>query len=107
MMGLVTREGVQLSVASEAAGAERPMILSSTSILHKLFWCEALFVENHRTSMAAGYRRALAELGRLEEEVTVLPGFCLDLWEKQASAVKRIVNELSRRELCWFNPGGT
>ena len=94
VMGLTINDGVQLSVASEAVGAERPIILSSTSILHKLFWCAAVFVENDGPSIAAGCRKALAELGRLEEEAKVLRRSRLDSWEEQASAVKRVINKM-------------
>lgn len=48
---LTTRDGIQLSAASEALGAGKPMILSDTPLLRSLFGPAALFTDNSVESL--------------------------------------------------------
>jgi glycosyltransferase involved in cell wall biosynthesis len=66
VLGLTTVEGVQLSVANEAVGAGKAMVLSDTRILRDLFGHAALFAANEPPALAAALRRALADRETLE-----------------------------------------
>lgn len=93
VIGLTRFEGIQLSVCNEAVGAGKPMVLSDTLILRKLFSRGAVFVNSAEPdSIADGCRLALANIASLEAEVLSL---CLDRrdeWEKlQANVVKSCI----------------
>ncbi|MDH8576211.1 hypothetical protein QIH29_27735, partial [Klebsiella pneumoniae] len=46
ILGLTTRDNVQLSVSNEALSADKPMVLSDTTTLRNLFGDAAIFVES-------------------------------------------------------------
>jgi glycosyltransferase involved in cell wall biosynthesis len=65
VVGLTKMEGIQLSVASEAIGAGRPLVLSDTRILRNLFGSAALFTDNSPESVSAAVRSALRDAAKL------------------------------------------
>jgi len=66
ILGLTTVEGIQLSVANEAVGAGKAMVLSDTAILRTLFGDAALFTSNDAHAIADACRAAVEEVDRLE-----------------------------------------
>ncbi|MEM8570049.1 MAG: glycosyltransferase [Pseudomonadota bacterium] len=59
VLGLTIEEGIQLSVANEALGAGRPLVLSETRILRAMFGDAAVFGANTRDGIAGALRFAL------------------------------------------------
>ena len=57
VLGLTDAEGIQLSVANEALGAHRALVLSDTRILRAMFGEAALFAQEHARG-ARGAARA-------------------------------------------------
>ena len=64
VLGLTSMEGVQLSVANEALGAERALVLSDTRILRAMFGEAALFAPNTPEGLAARARARRWPAGR-------------------------------------------
>lgn len=87
LIGLTTMEGVALSVASEAVGAGKAMVLSDTAVLRELFPKGAVYVGPESGQIAAGVLEALAH--RKELEIRVLEGKAekSSKWDLQAAAV--------------------
>ena len=63
VLGLTSMEGVQLSVANEALGAERALVLSDTRILRAMFGEAALFAPNTPEGLAAALARGAGPPG--------------------------------------------
>jgi glycosyltransferase involved in cell wall biosynthesis len=97
IMGLTTLEGVQLSVAGEAVGIGKPMVLSGTEILKSLFHKGAVFVDSSNPeSIARGCLDALSRLEVLAAESVELREERFQMWEKnQARPISQILNEKS------------
>ena len=95
VLGLTTEHHVQLSVANEATGFEKPMILSDTPLLRELFGRGTVFVDNHDSnSMANGIKQALETRELLEDEVKLLKKERNEKWQNQAEQVKqKIISE--------------
>lgn len=73
VLGLTTLEGVQLSVANEAVGVSKPMVLSNTEILKRLFYKGAVYVEPlNPQSITKGCQNALLRKNELAKEVSEL-----------------------------------
>ena len=87
VMGLTTKPDVQLSVANEAVGFGKAMIISDTPVLRQLFPRGAVYVEPEPGSMSAGIRAALADRERLEQESRTLKGERVARWTAQAEEV--------------------
>ena len=89
VLGLTTRENVQLSVANEAVSAGIPMVLSGTATLKKLFGKGAVFVEttNH-ISMANGILALIECRQKYEAECADLLNERNERWSKQAKNLK-------------------
>lgn len=66
VLGLTTAEGVQLSVANEALGAGRALVLSDTRVLRGMFGDAALLSANTATDLADTLRTALRRQPELE-----------------------------------------
>ncbi|MCL1469339.1 glycosyltransferase [Argonema antarcticum] len=93
VLGLTTLEGVQLSVANEAVGTGKPMILSETKILKKLFYKGAVYVDSlNAESIAKGCREAISRKSELTAEVERLKEERNQRWLGQASKVDAILN---------------
>lgn len=89
VLGLTTRENVQLSVANEAVSAGVPMILSGTSTLKRLFGKGAVFVETMNCiSMANGILELIGNRPKYELECANLLIERNVRWSKQAENLK-------------------
>lgn len=67
VLGLTTRDSVQLSVANEGVSAGRPLVLSNTKTLRTLYGECAIFVDNDSSqSMAAGLQEAISQAEKYE-----------------------------------------
>ena len=88
IVGLTTLENTQLSVANEAAGAGRPMVISDTKTLRALFGRGAHFVDAMSAeSIREGCRYALEHQAELSEKSRSLQVWREDRWRAQARLV--------------------
>lgn len=87
ILGLTSEEGIQLSVANEALGANRALVLSDTRILRAMFGAAALFAKNTPEDIAARLREALARRPELEILSAALKTRRLQDWRAEADAV--------------------
>ena len=87
ILGLTTIEGIQLSVASEAIGAGKAMVLSDTAILRVMFGQAALFTRHDPDSLIAACREAVARCAELSERSAVLRDKRWVQWRKDAERV--------------------
>ncbi|RKF15971.1 glycosyltransferase [Altericroceibacterium spongiae] len=94
ILGLTELEGIQLSVANEAVGAGKAMVLSDTAILRELFGSAALFAKNEPNALAAACREAIASASELNARSATLREARELRWEAQAEAVKAKANLL-------------
>jgi glycosyltransferase involved in cell wall biosynthesis len=72
VLGLTTIEGIQLSVANEAVGAGRALVLSDTSVLRKLFGDAALFSRNTSDALVTTIETALRQREHLQARSEIL-----------------------------------
>jgi glycosyltransferase involved in cell wall biosynthesis len=95
VIGLTRFEGVQISVASEAVGIGKPMVLSGTNVLKKLFHKGAVFVDSSNPeSIARGCLDALGRLKVLAAESSALREERKEIWEKnQAQPIREILDD--------------
>lgn len=90
ILGLTTEKHIQLSVANEATGFEKPMILSNTALLKELFNKGAVFVDTmDSSSIAYGITSAISSLSELEDGVKQLKIERNIRWSSQADIIKR------------------
>jgi hypothetical protein len=90
ILGFTKLDGVQLSVANEAVGIGKPLVLSDTQLLKKLFYKGAVFVNsNSPESVVEGCRTALAKLDTLSHEVRELKTERDQSWRQEAQQVLR------------------
>jgi len=88
VLGLTTEPDVQLSVANEAVGFEKPMALSDTPTLRRMFHRGAVFVETgNPRSIAEGITTALNKRDSLLDEVRTLKTERNSRWEKMAEII--------------------
>lgn len=66
VLGLTSEEGIQLSVANEALGAGRALVLSDTRVLRTMFGSAALLTPNTVPGLSVTLREALETRGELE-----------------------------------------
>ena len=95
VIGLTRLEGVQISVASEAVGIGKPMVLSGTEVLKKLFYKGAVFVNtSNPESIARGCLDALGKLKILAAESSALREERKEMWIKnQAQPIREILDD--------------
>lgn len=67
VLGLTSEEGIQLSVANEALGAGRALVLSDTRVLRAIFGSAALLTPNTAPGIAATLGEALERREALEQ----------------------------------------
>ena len=84
VMGLTTRMDIQLSVANEAAGAARAMVISDTPLLRSLFPKGAIYVQPNAESIAQGLRAAFERREALQLESEELREWREARWLEQA-----------------------
>ncbi|MEO1349022.1 MAG: hypothetical protein AAFW84_09505 [Cyanobacteria bacterium J06635_15] len=92
VLGLTKLDGIQLSVAVEATGIGTPMVLSNTSLLRKLFYKGAVYVNSDDpTSIAQGCHQALLKHDTLAKQVCELKEERRSHWLEQTSRVKKLL----------------
>lgn len=98
ILGLTTRDGIQLSVCNEAIGAGKPMVLSGTALLKRLFYKGAIYVDwTDPQSIAEGCRHAVSDNRRLENEVKALREERCQYWmTTQAMPIQKLLQEAFR-----------
>lgn len=95
ILGLTKIEGIQLSVAGEAVGVIKPMIISNTKILKELFYKGATYVNTFESlSIAQGCREAILRKDKLTKEVKELNLERKDSWLDKSSKIEIISNLL-------------
>jgi glycosyltransferase involved in cell wall biosynthesis len=87
VLGVTREEGIQLSVANEALGAHRPLVLSDTRILRRLFGDAALFAPNAPEPMAAVLRTAIARKEELERHSAALKILRQQAWRRAVTTI--------------------
>lgn len=89
ILGLTTRDNVQLSVSNEALSADKPMVLSNTTTLKKLFGDAAVFVDSlDAQSIADGCSFAAENADELHTKTIALKELRIERWGQQASILK-------------------
>jgi glycosyltransferase involved in cell wall biosynthesis len=92
VLGLTRLDGIQLSVANEAVGVGKPLVLSNTKTLRRLFHKGAVYVEaEDASSIAAGCREAISNQAQLAEDIRELRQERQLIWLKQAQAVEKML----------------
>ncbi len=91
VLGLTDAEGIQLSVANEALGANRALVLSDTRILRAMFGEAALFARNTPEEMAARLREAVADRPALEARSAALKERRQSDWRRAADSVTALL----------------
>lgn len=92
VLGLTDTEGVQLSVANEALGAHRALVLSDTRIMRAMFGEAALFAKNTPEDLAARLDEALARRSELETRSAALKTRRQADWRAAAAAVTAMLD---------------
>lgn len=88
ILGLTKLDGIQLSVANEAIGIGKPLVLSNTKTLSSLFNQGAIFVESSQPqSIAQGCINALRKADLLSHEAQSLRVEREKHWQKQADFI--------------------
>lgn len=94
VVGLTKLDGIQLSVANEALGCGRPMVLANTSLLQRLFPSGAVYVNPmDAQDLVAGCRQAQAESDRLTAEVQTLKAQRANQWLTSAGPLRQALFE--------------
>lgn len=91
VLGITSMEGIQLSVANEALGVDKALVLSDTRVLRSMFGAAALMAENTPEDLAAKLREALARQGELEARSAALKTRRLAEWRAPAETVARML----------------
>lgn len=95
VLGLTKLEGVQLSVANEAVGADKPLVLSNTEILKKLFYKGAVYVDSlNPQSIVEGCQEAVLKKNQLAKEVSELKEERQNLWQEQVGKIRVVLGEI-------------
>ncbi|MBU7583975.1 MAG: glycosyltransferase [Nostoc sp. TH1S01] len=90
VLALTKLEGIQLSVANEAVGFGKPMVLANTKILKELFYKGAIYVNAlDPYSIAQGCREAFLKKNELTNEVQELALERKQKWLAQASQIDK------------------
>jgi len=89
VFGLTDVEGIQLSVANEALGADKALVLSDTAILRAMFGEAAVMARNTPEALAAGLREGMARREALEARSRALKEKRLQAWRAPAEEVAR------------------
>ena len=92
VLGLTKLDGIQLSVAVEATGVGKPMVLSNTSLLKKLFYKGAIYVNSDEPmSIAQGCHQALSEQSTLARHIRELRKERRVHWLSQTAKVNALL----------------
>jgi len=96
--GLTTYEGIQLSVASEAIGAGKALILSGTRILRNMFQDCALFFENDEKAFADAVRRSILDRSAMEFRSKESLIRRIEDWNKKATDINIALAETNSKQ---------
>ncbi|MEN8445896.1 MAG: glycosyltransferase [Cyanobacteria bacterium J06555_13] len=92
VLGLTKLDGIQLSAAVEAIGAGTPMVLSNTTLLKKLFYKGAIYVDsNAPESISQGVQQAISGHSTLTQAVVELREERQLAWLGQTSPVNLLL----------------
>lgn len=86
VVGLTSAEGIQLSVANEAVGAGKALLLSDTSILREMFSEAASFTPNSPKELAAAARLLVLHRDQGEARSVILSQKRKHIWLAEAKA---------------------
>jgi len=93
VMGLTIRDDIQLSVANEAVGAGKPMVISDTKLLREIFYRGAIYVNpTDPDAIADSCQLALLKSGMLKAEVEQLCAERTRRWLGQAEEIDARIN---------------
>ncbi|HEY9849886.1 MAG TPA: hypothetical protein V6D28_10535 [Leptolyngbyaceae cyanobacterium] len=93
VLGLTVLDGVQLCSANEAVGTGKPLILSQTRLLQKMFYKGAIYVNPlNPQSIAQGCQEAISRKEELSQQINELKAERHNQWLEQARAVDAILN---------------
>lgn len=98
VLGLTKLEGIQLSVANEAMGAGKPMVLSNTELLQRLFYKGAVYVDCLKPqSISQGCQEALLKKNELAKEVSELRAERDQGWQEQVEKVDSVIQGILKK----------
>jgi glycosyltransferase involved in cell wall biosynthesis len=86
VLGLTSNEGVQLSVANEAVGAGKVLVLSDTRVLREFFGDAAVFTGNKAEVLVNAIEHAVSCVNELEEASRKLKAKREYHWHSQVEA---------------------
>jgi hypothetical protein len=93
VMGLTIRDDIQLSVANEAVGAGKPMVISDTKLLRSMFYKGAIYTDpGDPAAIADCCKNALKKKSELTRDVNTLRSERLVRWAGQADAIYQRLN---------------
>jgi glycosyltransferase involved in cell wall biosynthesis len=87
VLGLTRLEGVLVSVASEAVGFGRAMVLSDTRLLREVYGDAAVYTHPTASALSEGVANALSQRAELERRSRLLRGQRLERWKGQAEEI--------------------
>ncbi|WP_448604861.1 hypothetical protein [Thermoleptolyngbya sp.] len=95
VLGLTKLDGIQLSVAGEAVGVGKPMVLADTKLLRTLFYQGAIYTDPlNPQSIAQSCYLALEKRFQLELEILEMRKDTDRNWLESADHVKRFIESL-------------
>lgn len=95
ILGLTKLDNIQLSVANEALGVGKPMVLSNTELLKQMFYKGSVFVDSSNPKLIAkGCREALLKVDKLTQEVIDLRMERKKTWLAQAFSISKVFTTL-------------
>ncbi|WLR61833.1 glycosyltransferase [Guptibacillus hwajinpoensis] len=93
VLGLTLYENIQLSVANEAVGFQKPMVLSNTHTLQKLFHKGAVYTAPESKEMVNSILKAYSEKDSLKDEMIELKQERNSNWLVTAKTVLSVVEK--------------
>lgn len=91
--GITTYEGIQLSVASEAIGAGKALILSGTRVLRQMFEDCAVFFENNEVDFSDAVLNAIRDRPRMELLASESLERRVIAWQSKAITIEVEINQ--------------
>ncbi len=95
VVGLTKNENVQISVANEAIGAGKPLLLNRTSTLEKIFGDGACFARSYRTDdLESGLKYFISNLDLYEEKSRLHRVVRQERWAAQLKLIPHLARTL-------------
>lgn len=93
VMALTKYDGIQLSVCNEAIGFGKPMLVSGTPLLRKLFPKGTVFIDNEsKKDFIRGCNDAIQRNSELVAEMEIFQKERWETWQKQAELLTCSIN---------------